>query len=559
MRWHQLLHFDGTESRADDELFFVHPEGKYNPQLELERFIAIYEGRVDQQKKFGRFNLDLSCAFPARTEFLIKQKIIRPKSVKCSEWDKWKQEVSPSALMVVFSTAYPNNPGSMFGHTFLRFKKASSDKPLLDYSANYSALTASDDSGFMYAMKGIFGGYRGYFDLHPHYMLVNDYNHSENRDLIEYHLNLNQSQLDFLFAHLWELYQTSSFDYYFTWENCSFHLAELLNIVLDRPLDLPHRWFYLPVDLIHALMKREGLVSTISQRASQKRVLRKVDPQSLDGKIHYLNYLKFQKKGKLSEEENKEFIETLRERAKRGESSKPLEFKPFENQPHLAHEAARLALGYSQRREGALRLKYRSGYHEFLSPDQGLESFSQFLFLSPTLSLGKVEGRTKVILDEFSLIEIASLHPVEYFDRQLSWKVGARYERFLDESRCLDCGRFQGEGKMGFSFGDRGIIMSFLLGGVAEISGRFQNSYRLNVAYELLFGASFKALKLFSSFEGRANIEHFKDDFDHRMNLGLSGFISKNNTVRLEFKKLWSGRNWRASGDELALEWGVAF
>lgn len=59
------------------------------------------------------------------------------------------------------------------------------------------------------------------------------------------------------------LYQGASFDYFFTYENCSFHLSDFINVALEEPLDVPSRWYYLPADLIHALVAHQAQKATL--------------------------------------------------------------------------------------------------------------------------------------------------------------------------------------------------------------------------------------------------------------------------------------------------------
>lgn len=72
------------------------------------------------------------------------------------------------------------------------------------------------------------------------------------RDLWEYRLNLTQDEIDLLLAHLWEI-ENSSMTYYFFKQNCSYQLAKLLEIVVDRPLLAPNKLWVMPYDLIMML------------------------------------------------------------------------------------------------------------------------------------------------------------------------------------------------------------------------------------------------------------------------------------------------------------------
>ncbi len=79
---------------------------------------------------------------------------------------------------------------SVFGHTLLRIS-SSYKSPLLSSAVNYAA-NDTDSNGLLYAFKGIFGFYPGYFSLLPYHQKLNDYSGVEHRDIWEYTLNLSQ-------------------------------------------------------------------------------------------------------------------------------------------------------------------------------------------------------------------------------------------------------------------------------------------------------------------------------------------------------------------------------
>ena len=75
----------------------------------------------------------------------------------------------------------------MYGHTLLRMDAADQDERtrLLAYTINFAAGT-EETSGFMYVLKGLFGGYPGVFSMLPYYLKVREYSDLEHRDLWEY-------------------------------------------------------------------------------------------------------------------------------------------------------------------------------------------------------------------------------------------------------------------------------------------------------------------------------------------------------------------------------------
>ncbi|HLO24916.1 MAG TPA: DUF4105 domain-containing protein, partial [Geobacteraceae bacterium] len=174
--WQILLHYKPTDAASptsliDDQKFFLAPDGKRNPSGELEATLR------------GLFRNDLSgddairCRFPARTAWLLDRLGIddrRLPEAACRKLDEALSAADPKRTVLVFPSAYINSPASMFGHTLLRID-SSNKSSLISYAANYAAAT-TDTNGFLYAYKGIFGGYKGYYSMMPYYEKVKEYN-----------------------------------------------------------------------------------------------------------------------------------------------------------------------------------------------------------------------------------------------------------------------------------------------------------------------------------------------------------------------------------------------
>lgn len=582
--WLKLLHFKSGKTLIDQPEFFISPLGGENPSAELDAFI---KESKNQKKKYGRLNLTIHCAYPARTQFLVNVGLLKKELPTCPDFGLWEKEVSPVGLSVVFSTAYPNNPASMFGHTFLRFHKEKNSSDLLDYGANYSANTAGNDNGLIYALKGIFGGYKGYFDLSPYYMKLNEYLYGENRDLIEYQLALSQNQIDFLLAHLWELYQGAAFDYYFTEENCSFHLASLLNVVLDKPLSKIERWYYLPSDLI-VQIQQANLVKNILDRPSRLRTVKK-NLESLTNEeksrviksaalnsdqttalkerkalVGILNYLKFKQKEEFSIPKKELLREVLLKIANtETKKSQGHKFKSFKNRPHLAHPPQRVTVGVGyQKNQPVYQMGARSGYHDLLGRDLGLEGFSQFRFLGFDGQYFSEDQKMRI--KNLLLMDIASFFPLRPFEKQISWKVGGRLEDMPEFGNCGQCWRIITEGKVGLSLGDRSWLISLLFGGVLEGSPRYSRGHRENLAYELILGKNFilsenKELKFLTSFEGLHEIGNIKKEIRSQMNLGVNYSWNQFWEVRFQGHLPLIGSTYKLQGERFEAQLGYYF
>ncbi|MDO9080800.1 MAG: DUF4105 domain-containing protein, partial [Desulfuromonadales bacterium] len=224
--WQVLMHYrqqgDRFTSLIDDPKFFLAPQGKTDPQAELNASLEalLFPVKIDDEH--------FRCRFPARTEWLISVLDLNELALPqphCRKLNETLTSVDPRSVVLVFPAAHNNGPASMFGHTLLRVG-SSYKSPLLSAAVNYAA-NDTDSNGLLYAFKGIFGFYPGYFALLPYYEKLNDYSGVEHRDIWEYTLNLNPEESRRLMLHTWELQSISS-DYYFFDENCSFMLLFLL-------------------------------------------------------------------------------------------------------------------------------------------------------------------------------------------------------------------------------------------------------------------------------------------------------------------------------------------
>ena len=208
--WHVLLHyrknvFGGYTSEADDPGFFLSPDGKTDPQAELTATLV----KLFSPELVGRSRQPAQCAFIARYTWLKDVLSIddgRLPPLPCERFHNWYHELNPQSITLVFPSAYMNNPSSMFGHTLLRIdqKGQTEQTRILAYTINYAADVPRDE-GVSFAVKGIFGGYKGYFSTVPYYLKVREYRDIENRDIWEYRLNLTDDQVRRMLMHAWEL------------------------------------------------------------------------------------------------------------------------------------------------------------------------------------------------------------------------------------------------------------------------------------------------------------------------------------------------------------------
>ncbi|HAU16629.1 MAG TPA: hypothetical protein DCS92_23115, partial [Gammaproteobacteria bacterium] len=214
-QWHRLLHYEPgfsghrVESQVDDARFFLAADGKHNPVAELKATLAAFYAALTEPGE-EQLNQHAMCRFPARWQFLHEQlKLPLPPLTQqqCPEFNQWMNTLKPHSISLIFASSYLNSPSSMFGHTFLRVDPANVEtgSTWLSYAINFGAELNSDDNSLLYAYKGLFGGYPGFFSVIRYYEKIKEYSRIENRDLWEYNLNLTPAETRTMISHLWEL------------------------------------------------------------------------------------------------------------------------------------------------------------------------------------------------------------------------------------------------------------------------------------------------------------------------------------------------------------------
>ncbi len=265
--WWILLHYKkslfGVRSLVDDPDFFLAEDGKHNPRGELEATLrGIFQ---PDREEAGR----CVCRFIARFTWLQEQLGFDMSKVpvsECPAFNEIMEKINPASATLIFPTSYVNSPASMFGHTLISIETSTKSK-LMSHAVNYSA-TGVDLNGLLFAFKGIFGFYEGYFSILPYYQKVAEYSDIDNRDIWEYPLHLTEEEVLRMLRHLWELQEIYS-HYFFFDENCSYTLLFLLDAA--RPslhLTDGFRLWVMPVDTIRA-QEKKGIIDQAEYRPSK--------------------------------------------------------------------------------------------------------------------------------------------------------------------------------------------------------------------------------------------------------------------------------------------------
>lgn len=467
-KWLALTHFEkpllrATRSSINETSFFLSPNGKFDPQAELEYTVESFINSPSSQ-----------CKYPARAMWL---KTVLPEvnfsKVECEDYQAYLEEFNPESVSVVYASGYLGNPASMFGHVLLKFNRGG-DSDLLDNTFSYGASVPDKDNKLAYIVKGITGKYDGHFarQKYHHQNLV--YTESELRDLWEYRLKLTDRQVEFLLAHLWEIRNTSM-EYYFFKENCSYQLAKLLELVIEQPLVTSHKAWSMPYDLIVKLNKvndgqyiddniyhgsrQELLYSHFAElnnkeKSAVKSIIAKEpeytlqvinllgDEQSakrvIDTMYDYYAFIENKNEGLSEAQENKKKI-LLTERF----TLPPSKVKWTEipkKPPHEAQNSTLLQFTsiYNEYFGSGALLRFRANYYDFLNVNAARIPYSQLSALD--IRLLYTESSQDWSLRELTLFDIRNLNASKTGlkgDTGYAWAISTGYNP--DSMECSDC------------------------------------------------------------------------------------------------------------------------
>ncbi|HXV68998.1 MAG TPA: DUF4105 domain-containing protein, partial [Nitrospira sp.] len=458
--WHLLLHYvanpvGGVTSEEDDEGFFLSPRGKHDPQAELEATIT----QLFSADPVGRSKQPAQCAFIARYHWLKERLRFddgRLVPLFCDRFERWRAELNPQGVSLIFPAAFMNNPASMFGHTFLRIdqKGQTEQTRVLAYTIDYAA-DVPPNAGLEYAYQGLFGGYKGFFSTPPYYLKVRAYRDIENRDMWEYQLNLTGSQIDRLLMHAWEM-GNAYFDYFFFKENCSYHILSLLEYA-DPALHLRDRFhlWTIPAETVRVIMDYPGLVGVATYRPSRSTMIRRKrarltaeerafstrimgEPATirdasfaarpvqrramvLDVVSDYLRYKSENDDPEVTvyKERNRQ---VLTERSKLLVPSEDVPILPYTKQPDAGHRTSRATLGGGWRNHDTFEeASFRAVYHDLLDPEDGYTPDAQIEMFG--LAVRHYNRAEQTRIERGTLVNILSLSPMDDLFRAPSWKV----------------------------------------------------------------------------------------------------------------------------------------
>jgi len=455
--WHLLLHMPQDESEIDDENFFLSAEGNVDAQAELDATIyALMNEEVFDDNS-------TACRFPARKFWLAQELSITDFPVtQCKDFDEMMKRIDPKSASLIFPAGFIQSPASMFGHTFLRIDSSYNSK-MLSFAINYAANANTEtENGFVFAVKGLFGGYYGKYSLLPYYEKIKEYRDSEERDIWEYDLDLNEAEMQQMMRHIWEIRNTYSYYYFFT-ENCSYNMLWLIEVA--KPSVHLREYFnyqVIPPETIHAVVN-EGLVTQRHYRPARRSKILAYEQYLQDDEVQEVFDLARDKlpldefldnnRSKQAKihilEASSEFIEydflagdisadTYRERlhsllSVRSSLGKGEKIDiPVPQDPMNGHRALRLrAEGGVRNGDGIGFVGIRPANHDIKDSDIGFISGTQIEFFDLLFSYGEDDFN----VEKATLISLTSLSPRGKFFQPYSWRLNTGWDRnYLTES-----------------------------------------------------------------------------------------------------------------------------
>jgi hypothetical protein len=525
-QWLRLLHYKKGESDAKSGAFFLSPLGRTDPKAEFDALRAALEDDAPDPTPPGGDPPGpepLRCRYPARVRWLADrlgrdaEALLAP----CRRFAYWSSLMKAEGVALVFASAYMNNPSSMFGHTFLRVERAGEDR-LLDATLNFAAETG-DQSGLLFAVKGLAGLYPGKYTAAPYYMKVAEYGNIEFRDLWEYRLDLSDDEVRSLVEHAWELGQ-AVFPYYFFSKNCSYQLMPALEAAVPRLTLFPGSPPVVsPVETLLAAVETEGLVRERvyrmshatrlrQRRSSMSRPERRAaaayaggEPERGDALsggmpsarravvLDAAQELVLYRHGfnpEISQAVRKLERPILIRRGRLEADSTEPERPAWAAGPEEGHLRRRLVAGGGVRRGGGFaEIGWRPGLHAFEDRTRGYLPGNAIEAMTWRL---RYDGPSeRVHFQEFRVIEILSLTAFDGWTRKPSWALGTGLATAYETGRePWDAAIYDGRLVSGISFGDadgRGML-SLLGGGEFGVGEALRGGGRLGGRLELHAG-----------------------------------------------------------------------
>ncbi|WP_141736141.1 Lnb N-terminal periplasmic domain-containing protein [Oligoflexus tunisiensis] len=459
--WKRILFYEnhslvrGAHGLIDDPTFYLSLDGKDDPFQELS---ATLQGFFQEQKG-PELETHALCRFPARRLFL-ENRLDGLRSdlpqVQCPRFEEWWKDRQYESVSLVFSSFYPDNPASMFGHIFLRLhrSKAGTSSDLLDDSINFAAFTDTNNP-LLYNLKGAFGFFPGRFSLMPYYMKIQEYNNLESRDLWEYPLKASQDQIKQMLLSLWEFGPHFANYYYFD-DNCSYVMLKLLETAdLSWNFSSRMRVWATPSSCLKAVVDQSEVILETNFRPSalsryqerydqlnaseQERFAELVGSQTpsetresstriLDSVLEYIDFQE-----KLAGTQAPVRYASLRnnlllQRSQTRQAPESLTRLPQDRDPRQAVPESWLMLSGADRgADPFMRLSWQPVLHDLLGENRGYADDMQLQIMPMSFSF---DPESQVVaLDRLDVLNVISVQPYNRLLQPRSWMFQLGYDR----------------------------------------------------------------------------------------------------------------------------------
>lgn len=470
-QWERLLHLNERGQKTVIEKHFYLTNSK-QPINSLNEYQANLEAMLETANQDSQH---AQCQFPARFRFIKKQhpNYQFPK-VECNNYSEWLKTNGADSISLVFASSYLGNPASMYGHILFKLNNNNGQSYLLDQSVNYGALTPDDENMLVYIVKGIFGGYSGYFTEAEFYNNNRLYGNVELRDLTEYELKLTEDEKNLILAHLYEM-QSYSLPYYFFKENCGLQIADIISVATGDKYYTEKPWV-LPFEVISQLDERNLIKSEIQLASKQTQFFQQYHALTPEEKRSLLTLVADEKPKheKLSIEDKLAKLKHDNSRQKVARAAldylhvayinhknktlynqqrypilgylanlevtpsliNNLDTSPKQSSPLQATKPTRISIGLrNQQRKGNTPQRYsqvinfRAANNDSLNINLGRPKFSFLKMLDFTLAA----QNQQLTLEELIFVEIRSIQPKQStglnYDEDMTWQFKVAFEQ----------------------------------------------------------------------------------------------------------------------------------
>lgn len=550
----------GYKATIGSDNFYLSPQGRRNPQAELEASIKLFQSSDDSKK----------CFFPARYQLLKNAKIIDVPFPKCDEFEQFKKDLQPSGVTLLFTDAYMNNSSSLFGHTLLRIDTARKGTQLLAHGINYGAWTQGYENSFLYALYGLTGAYPGGYTTKPYYDIINTYNNLENRDIWEYNLDFSQEELDLFVAHIWELGHTTT-PYYFFTRNCSYMLMEAFDAVrpsLKLSDDFPLQ--AIPLDTVKAVAARKDFVKSVKYRPSRERKIKhrisQMDKEqnmafvlavkSEDWAIQDLDsekkadvletayqYIQYQYvAGDLNVKEyRKKSFALLKARNSAASGQKFNELDAGAN-PLYAHDSKQIEIGTGVQNGSVFQqISLRPAYHSLIDNGYGYLQGAEINFLNAVFR--HYDRDNSFVLQKLDVLQLASLSPLDEMFKAVSYRIDFNTVRWINPKSSHE--GYIGEGSVSGG-GTFALSDNLWLYGLSSIDGAYGGVLAHNgwIGTGLTSGLLFNHEYIGMQAEVKKVFASHKQGSTLKWQFALDWYVGRNTAIEFNFAHTQNyGRN----------------